>query len=122
MGHSQRMRIKPCPACHAGWLPPASFNGLSWCDRILQDSLGGNSATLMISCCSPAHPNYEQSLSTLRYALRARDIQNRVSQNNKFTSDDEIAYLRKVVAEKNAFIAALQAEVAAMKSSKLGKK
>ena len=46
--------------------------------RLLQDSLGGNSKTLMIACCSPAHTNEEESLNTLKYANRARNIKNKV--------------------------------------------
>lgn len=45
--------------------------------RLLQDSLGGNSQTLMIACVSPADINAEESLNTLRYAHRARDIKNK---------------------------------------------
>lgn len=45
--------------------------------RILQDSLGGNSNTLMIACVSPAESNFEESLNTLKYASRARKIQNK---------------------------------------------
>ncbi|XP_057364516.1 chromosome-associated kinesin KIF4-like [Daphnia carinata] len=45
--------------------------------RLLQDSLGGNSHTLMIACVSPADSNYEETLSTLRYADRARKIKNK---------------------------------------------
>lgn len=45
--------------------------------RILQDSLGGNSRTTMIACVSPAESNYEESLSTIRYASRARNIKNK---------------------------------------------
>ena len=45
--------------------------------RLLQDSLGGNSHTLMIACASPADSNMEESLNTLRYADRARKIKNK---------------------------------------------
>lgn len=41
------------------------------------DSLGGNSITLMIACVSPADYNIEETLSTLRYADRARKIKNK---------------------------------------------
>jgi hypothetical protein len=44
--------------------------------RILQDSLGGNSRTSMIACVSPADINFEESLNTLKYASRARNIKN----------------------------------------------
>ncbi|KRW99475.1 WD40-repeat-containing domain [Pseudocohnilembus persalinus] len=45
--------------------------------RILQDSLGGNSNTLMIACVSPALSNFEESLNSLKYASRARKIENK---------------------------------------------
>ena len=38
--------------------------------RLLQDSLGGNTKTLMVACLSPADNNYDETLSTLRYANR----------------------------------------------------
>ncbi|XP_059637201.1 kinesin-like protein KIN-4C [Cornus florida] len=45
--------------------------------RLLQDSLGGNSKTVMIACVSPADTNAEETLNTLKYANRARNIQNK---------------------------------------------
>lgn len=42
--------------------------------RILQNALGGNSKTLMICAISPANNNYEETLSTLRYADQAKKI------------------------------------------------
>lgn len=45
--------------------------------RILQDSLGGNSRTSMIACCSPAESNFDETLGTLRYASKARKIKNK---------------------------------------------
>lgn len=45
--------------------------------RLLQDSLGGNSHTVMIACVSPADSNMEESVNTLRYADRARKIKNK---------------------------------------------
>lgn len=49
--------------------------------RILQDSLGGNSRTSMIACCSPAESNFDETLNTLNYASRARKIQNKPKVN-----------------------------------------
>jgi hypothetical protein len=46
-----------------------------------QDSLGGNSRTVMIACVSPADVNFEESLNTLRYADRARHIHNKPTVN-----------------------------------------
>eukprot|EP00475_Leptophrys_vorax_P024839 TRINITY_DN34454_c0_g2_i1.p1 TRINITY_DN34454_c0_g2~~TRINITY_DN34454_c0_g2_i1.p1 ORF type:complete len:918 (+),score=261.38 TRINITY_DN34454_c0_g2_i1:125-2755(+) len=54
--------------------------------RLLQDSLGGNSQTLMIACISPAESNMTESLSTLRYACRARHIKNKPVVNRDQTS------------------------------------
>uniref|UniRef100_A0A7N0SXI7 Kinesin motor domain-containing protein n=1 Tax=Kalanchoe fedtschenkoi TaxID=63787 RepID=A0A7N0SXI7_KALFE len=45
--------------------------------RLLQDSLGGNSRTTMIACISPADINAEETLNTLKYANRARNIKNK---------------------------------------------
>lgn len=44
--------------------------------RLLQDSLGGNSKTIMIACTSPASYNLEETVTTLRYANRAKNIKN----------------------------------------------
>jgi len=44
--------------------------------RILSNALGGNSKTVMICALSPATVNYEETLSTLRYADRAKKIKN----------------------------------------------
>lgn len=45
--------------------------------RLLQDSLGGSALALMIACCSPAASAAEETLSTLSYATRAKNIRNR---------------------------------------------
>ncbi|KAL9274197.1 Kinesin-like protein, partial [Drosera capensis] len=45
------------------------------------DSLGGNSKTVMIACVSPADTNAEETLNTLKYANRARNIQNKAIVN-----------------------------------------
>jgi len=45
--------------------------------RILQDSLGGNSKTVMICCVSPADADYSETLNAIRYANRARNIKNK---------------------------------------------
>merc|ERR1719359_1897104 len=45
--------------------------------RILQDSLGGNTKTVMVANVGPADYNYDETLSTLRYAYRAKSIKNK---------------------------------------------
>ncbi|EFN81513.1 Chromosome-associated kinesin KIF4 [Harpegnathos saltator] len=66
--------------------------------RLLQESLGGNSMTLMVACISPADYNLDETLSTLRYADRARKIKNKpvVNQDQKTA---EINRLNKLIQE-----------------------
>ncbi|GAA0153821.1 microtubule binding motor protein [Lithospermum erythrorhizon] len=71
--------------------------------RLLQDSLGGNSKTVMIACVSPADTNAEETLNTLKYANRARNIQNKAVINR----DPTTAQLQRMRSE----IEQLQAEL-----------
>ena len=59
--------------------------------RLLQDSLGGNTKTVMCAALGPADYNYEETLSTLRYANRAKNIKNKPVINE----DPKDALLRK---------------------------
>ncbi|GAB6031638.1 Kinesin-like protein kif3a [Chamberlinius hualienensis] len=59
--------------------------------RLLQDSLGGNTKTLMVSCISSADDSYDETLSTLRYANRAKNIHNKPQINE----DPKDALLRQ---------------------------
>jgi kinesin-II 95 kDa subunit len=59
--------------------------------RLLQDSLGGNSKTVMIANIGPASYNYEETLTTLRYASRAKFIKNKPRVNE----DPKDALLRE---------------------------
>ncbi|CAH0475985.1 unnamed protein product [Peronospora belbahrii] len=49
--------------------------------RLLQDALGGNSRTLFIACVSPADLYVNETLNTLQYANRAKNIQNKAVKN-----------------------------------------
>ncbi|PRP88123.1 kinesin-like protein [Planoprotostelium fungivorum] len=49
--------------------------------RLLQESLGGNTITVMIATLSPADRNFEETLNTLQYANRAKNIQNKSKKN-----------------------------------------
>ncbi|XP_065875238.1 kinesin-like protein KIN-4A isoform X1 [Euphorbia lathyris] len=64
--------------------------------RLLQDSLGGNSKTVMIACISPADINAEETLNTLKYANRARNIQNKLVVNRDLISN-EVQQMRQQV-------------------------
>ncbi|XP_034609521.1 kinesin-like protein KIF17 isoform X4 [Trachemys scripta elegans] len=74
--------------------------------RLLQDSLGGNTKTLMVACLSPADNNYDESLSTLRYANRAKNIKNkpRINEDPKDALlreyQEEIRKLKAILAEQ----------------------
>merc|ERR1719438_304684 len=45
--------------------------------RLLQDSLGGNARTVMVANIGPANYNYDETITTLRYANRAKNIKNK---------------------------------------------
>jgi hypothetical protein len=80
--------------------------------RLLQDSLGGNSQTLMLACVSPADANFMETLNTLKYANRARNIKNRVVINQDFAgSSIEVNQLRAQLARLRMENASLRAEV-----------
>ena len=64
--------------------------------RMLQNALGGNSRTLFIACVSPADSNLEETLNTLRYAYRARNIRNTPVVNMDKHSERVLA-LRRLV-------------------------
>ncbi|XP_039605212.1 kinesin-like protein KIF21B isoform X2 [Polypterus senegalus] len=65
--------------------------------RLLQDSLGGNSRTVMIACVSPSDRDFMETLNTLKYANRARNIKNKVVVNQDKTSQ-QISALRTEIA------------------------
>ncbi|XP_035706780.1 kinesin-II 95 kDa subunit [Folsomia candida] len=76
--------------------------------RILQDGIGGNSRTVMVATVGPAGYNYEETINTLRYASRAKNIENkpRINENPKDamlrTYQEEINRLRSMVQDKMA--------------------
>ncbi|KAK3007347.1 hypothetical protein RJ639_016831, partial [Escallonia herrerae] len=65
--------------------------------RLLQDSLGGNSRTVMIACVSPADINAEETLNTLKYANRARNIQNKPIVNRDPISNEMLKMRQQLV-------------------------
>jgi chromosome segregation ATPase len=65
--------------------------------RLLQDSLGGNAHTLMIACVSPAEWNAGETVNTLKYANRARNIKNRAVVNEKEDGWDDVEWLQGTV-------------------------
>ncbi|KAJ8355502.1 hypothetical protein SKAU_G00182960 [Synaphobranchus kaupii] len=71
--------------------------------RLLQDSLGGNAKTIMVAALGPSSYSYEETLTTLRYANRAKNIKNKPRVNE----DPKDALLREFQEE----IARLKAQL-----------
>ena len=79
--------------------------------RLLEDSLGGNCKTTMIATISPAHCSFNESLSTLNFAKRAKNIKNRPIINEDIDHnglihqyENELKKIRKELEEKNKII------------------
>ena len=65
--------------------------------RMLQDAIGGNSATIMVAAIRPGHTYYDETLNTLKYADRAKKIKNKPTIN-----EDPQAKLIRELQEENA--------------------
>jgi len=79
--------------------------------RLLEDSLGGNCKTTMMAMISPAHESFNESLSTLHFARRAKNIKNRPKINEDLDQkalirqyEVELKKLRNELEEKNRLI------------------
>ncbi|KAM5258100.1 kinesin-like protein KIF27 isoform 2-T3 [Hipposideros larvatus] len=69
--------------------------------RLLKDSLGGSAKTVMITCVSPCSADFDESLNSLKYANRARNIRNKPTLNFSPESDrmDEMEFEIKLLRE-----------------------
>ena len=74
--------------------------------RLLQDSLGGNSKTCVVACVSPVDTNFEETLNTLKYATRARNIKNTIKVNRDPGGAAVAAYGTETDATRSAHRAA----------------
>ena len=72
----------------------------------------------MVACVSPASFNLDQTNNTLRYASRARKIQNKLKQNVAYSLEDEIAFLKKTLLERDHHISQLIQELTLLKAGK----
>jgi kinesin family protein 18/19 len=77
--------------------------------RLLKDSLGGNCRTVMIVTTSPSHLYQEETLNTLKYANRAKNIKTSVHRN--------VQDVNYHVAQYMAIIAELRSEISDLKSN-----
>ncbi|XP_034489136.1 kinesin-like protein Klp98A isoform X2 [Drosophila innubila] len=78
---------------------------------LLKDSLGGNSKTIMIAALSPADCNYSETLSTLRYANRAKNIINTPTVNE----DANVKLIRELREEINKLKSMLTGDTPSLK-------
>lgn len=65
--------------------------------RLLQDSVGGNAFTVMIACVSPIEYNLSETLNTLKYGARARNIKNRAQVNQVEVGWNDVEHLQSTV-------------------------
>ncbi|KAJ2707511.1 hypothetical protein FB645_000687 [Coemansia sp. IMI 203386] len=82
--------------------------------RILQESLGGNSRTTLIINCSPASFNAAETISTLRFGMRAKSIKNKAKVNQELSAAELKIMLKKTQTQCLSFRAysgALEGEV-----------
>ncbi|KAI9324638.1 P-loop containing nucleoside triphosphate hydrolase protein [Zopfochytrium polystomum] len=87
--------------------------------RILQESLGGNSRTTLIINCSPSSFNEAETLSTLRFGMRAKTIKNKAKVNAELSPAELKNLLKKVkqdVSTLQTYVTALETEVKTWRS------
>jgi len=80
--------------------------------RLLKDSIGGNSFTLLVTCVSPADVNAEESLSALYFADRAKQIKNKLKVSRGDPRLEKIAELLELEKILRARILELETELA----------
>ena len=72
--------------------------------RLLKDSLGGNILTVMLACISPCPYNYDETLSTLNYAFKAKKITKKVMKNIKEIDINNLQYKEMIDTLKNEIL------------------
>ena len=75
--------------------------------RVLQESLGGNARTALIVTCSPAKDNSDETVSTLKFGQRAKNIKNKA----KVNKDESLAELKKKCEDYEKEISQLKTKV-----------
>lgn len=82
--------------------------------RILQESLGGNSRTTLIINCSPSSYNDDETLSTMRFGMRAKSIKNKAKVNAELSPAELKALLQKAQTQNITYaeyVSSLEGEV-----------
>ena len=78
--------------------------------RLLKDSLGGNCKTVMIATISPGATQYEETINTLKYANRAKNIKMRVEPNKKMVHLHISAY-KNIISDLKEEIGRLKSKI-----------
>lgn len=86
--------------------------------RLLKDSLGGNSRTVMIANISPAGGQIEETLNTLKYASRAKNIKTKVTSNKQLVSL-HVAEYKNIISDLRQEIEQLKSKITDGPSSQL---
>ncbi|EOR00386.1 hypothetical protein E3P92_03481 [Wallemia ichthyophaga] len=89
--------------------------------RILQESLGGNSRTTLIVNCSPSEYNADETMSTLRFGIRAKSIKNSARVNTELSPAELKNLLKKSQRDRTLyenFVTALEAELKQWRAGK----
>ena len=87
--------------------------------RILQESLGGNSRTTLIINCSPSSYNDQETISTLRFGVRAKAIKNKAKINAELSPLEMKQLLKKAqnqVMTYEVYVSSLEGEVQSWRS------
>jgi len=86
--------------------------------QLLQDSLGGNTKTTIIVCCSPHITNREETIRSLKFAQTAKRVENKAKVNTVYTSNKFEKIISDLRAENKAFedtVSSLEAQLKLLK-------
>lgn len=89
--------------------------------RLLKFSLGGNCKTVMIVCVSPSSQHYDETLNTLKYADRAKEIKTKLIRN-QHNLDRHVGSYLKMITEQKQEIEELRARESKMVESTINKR
>eukprot|EP00931_Biecheleriopsis_adriatica_P016451 TRINITY_DN12111_c0_g1_i2.p1 TRINITY_DN12111_c0_g1~~TRINITY_DN12111_c0_g1_i2.p1 ORF type:complete len:867 (-),score=169.93 TRINITY_DN12111_c0_g1_i2:158-2758(-) len=78
--------------------------------RLLKDSLGGNCRTVMVANISPSHLSYEDTLNTLKYANRAKNIRVTAKQN-LVQPEAQVSQLEQAISDLRSEVALLKGKL-----------
>ena len=78
--------------------------------RMLQDSIGGNALTTMIACVSPIEYNINETINTIKYASRARNIKNAAKIHAVEAGWDDVEHLQALVTKLRKQISTMETD------------